>query len=686
MSKRPRLPVWVAAGAVLLFLVHTLNYLYFFVDDEAIPYVYAQNLLHGKGLIYNTLEGRVEGYSDFLHVWFATFVLAMARAFHLPKVSVFFIGKGWSLACGAAIVGLTWALLRRMRVERTAAMTALAFLALAPPLAVWSCSSLEAVPFALGVTMLVAALVFDADRWAAAAAVLLVLERIDGFVYAGALIGAFLLTADPPRRRLMLTRIVVPLAIALAIYHGWRAWYFRDLLPAPLESKLLYKLRPHANLVVKAPDESYLRRFVDMYGWPVTTAMVLGAGAAFKTGGIPRRLLIGLVPLCLYVALVGDWMFGFRFFVPLVPIFALLIAVSMNPLAIRRPQAAVILAVVSAVYLGFMSSRFVETFRKTEKVETFLRAPSRDLHRFFWPYYGLYEAGRTLMRPGEIVAYNQAGFIPFMLDLNNIDDLGICSRFYAELPTTDLYFTEVGRYAPLTNTPELRAGQAYFLYENARFVLSRTDILVRANHGTLPPALFGGYYDLVQLDAERQNAIYRRTEKPADEYQTEPQAFGENVAHVSYVRRASIDGATVAPSEYQTRLRFLHDETSELAFTDVLRISVTFADTDAHVREISAESVRATAPSTLKVMLIARDGHVVHHATYALPQGRAIEIRSLVPEGSRASRLSLEVSSRGAVHAWLTDVRVQGQTPALERYIKRRLPFPATPLTPAERR
>ena len=401
MSDRPRLPVWVAGSAILLFLVHTLNYLYFFVDDEAIPYVYAQNLLHGKGLIYNTLEGRVEGYSDFLHVWFAAFVLAIVRAFSLPKVSVFFIGKGWSLACGAAIVVLTWAMLRRMRVDRTAAMTGLAFLALAPPLAVWSCSSLEAVPFALGVTILVAALVFDADRWAAAAAVLLVLDRIDGFVYAGALIGAFMLTTDPPRRRLMLTRIVVPLAIALAVYHGWRAWYFRDLLPAPLESKILYKLRPHANLVVKAPDESYLRRFVDMYGWPVTMAMVLGAGAAFRAGSIPRRLLIGLVPLCLYVSAVGDWMFGFRFFVPLVPVFALLIAVSMNPLAIRRPKAAVILAIVSAVYLGFMSSRFVETFRRTEKIETFLRSPSRDLHRFFWPYYGLYEAGRKLMRPGD---------------------------------------------------------------------------------------------------------------------------------------------------------------------------------------------------------------------------------------------------------------------------------------------
>jgi hypothetical protein len=35
-----------------------------------------------------------------------------------------------------------------------------------------------------------------------------------------------------------------------------------------------------------------------------------------------------------------------------------------------------------------------------------------------------------------------------MLDLENIDELGICSRFYAQLPTRDVFFTEVGRYAP----------------------------------------------------------------------------------------------------------------------------------------------------------------------------------------------------------------------------------------------
>lgn len=681
MSADKRLPVWAAACAVLLFMVHALNYLYFFVDDEAIPYVYAQNVLHGKGLIYNTIEGRVEGYSDFLHVWLATFILAVVRALHRPKLFVFFVGKAWSIACGSGLIVLAWALLRRLRVERVAAMTGLAFLALAPPLAVWSCSSLETVPFALTVTVLLAALMVDADRWAAVVSILLVLERIDGFVYAGVLIGAFMMTADAARRRVMLTQIVLPFGIAFALYHAWRGWYFRDLVPAPLESKILYKLKPHANLVVKAPDTSYLRQFIDVYGWPAVAAVMLGAAAAVRAGGMFRRLVLATVPLLAYISLVGDWMFGFRFFVTILPLLAVFIAVSLDPLARRWPRAAIAFAVLSMVYLGFMAARFVDTYRRTEKVETFLRAPSRDLHRFFWPYYGLYQAAGKLMAPGEITAYNQAGFIPFMLDLNNIDDLGICSRFYADLPTTDLYFTEVGRYAPLTDTRELRASEAYLLYDNARFIMSRTDILRRANGDRIPPTLFGGYYELVQLDADRENAIYRRTDKSAEEYQTDPGAFVENIAHVSYVRQASVNGVTIARSEYQTRLPFLRDQTGEFAFRTALHVSVDFAAGDELVRELTIEGIRTSEPSTLTIRFATNDGRVVHQAAYRLQRNQATEIESVVPAGTRASRLelALEVSSPGEAHAWITDLRVQGQSPALERYITRKLRFPPTP-------
>ena len=458
-------PVWLAIGATVLFLVHAANYLYFFVDDEAIPFVYAQNLLHGKGLSYSALEGRLEGYSDFLQVLWSSVILAGVRAARLPKDSVFFVGKAVSLLCGVGILLIVWMLLRRTRSGLTAGITALGTLALAGPLAVWSCSSLETAPFALMGTGLVAALVLESDGWAAATAALLVLERIDGFVYAGLLVAVFIVTASPRRRVEMARRIVLPLSAVLVAYHGWRWWYSRDFVPSPVETKILYKPMPHRNLIVKKPDEAYVVRFISVYGLPGTLAFIAAAAHALMTEGWMRRLTLAALLLGMYVVVVGDWMFGFRFFVMLLPLVSLILANLVNAIDLTRPRLAAVACAMSLGYAGVVAVRFFDSYALDEKAESFVRSPSLDLHRFFWPYYGLYEMARRLMLPGEVVAYNQSGFVPFMLDVNNIDDLGICSRFPADVPSTDIYFTEVGRYSPLTNKKTLRPVEAYFLYQ-----------------------------------------------------------------------------------------------------------------------------------------------------------------------------------------------------------------------------
>ena len=78
--------------------------------------------------------------------------------------------------------------------------------------------------------------------------------------------------------------------------------------------------------------------------------------------------------------------------------------------------------------------------------------------------------------------------------MENIDDLGICSSFVAGLPTTDVYFTGVGRYSPLTDQPILRAAHAYLLYQDVQFVIARADLLWRANGDRWPDTLLDGYF------------------------------------------------------------------------------------------------------------------------------------------------------------------------------------------------
>src|SRR4030095_2574003 len=102
VQRRPFL--WISFSAAAIFILYVLLFLCFFVDDEAIPLVYARNLLRGRGLVYTVLEGRVEGYSDFLHVLWSAVLLRVTTALGLSNLAPIAIGKVVSFIAGIAIV------------------------------------------------------------------------------------------------------------------------------------------------------------------------------------------------------------------------------------------------------------------------------------------------------------------------------------------------------------------------------------------------------------------------------------------------------------------------------------------------------------------------------------------------------------------------------------------------------
>jgi len=670
-------PRWLLVLCLTIFIVYALNFLYFFVDDEGIPYVYAQNLLHGHGLSYNTLEGPVEGYSDFLHVWLATLILAVVRASELPKLSVFFVGKAISFGCALGILGLVWAVIQRLQLAVRGAIVGMAVICLSGPVAVWSCSSLETLPFAFGAMCLIYALVTNRDVGTLASAVFLVLERIDGFVYAGLLIAAFFVCSDASRRSVMLRRIIAPLIVVAIGYHGWRWWYFQDPVPASVEAKVLHKLTHQTGIVVKPPDAPYVVRFAEMYGWVLSTGLILGVVGGIRAGGPVRALAVGTIALATYVNAVGDWMFGFRFFVPVVGLLAILAASATDRLWARSPRLALLVAVMAPSLAVLAAAQFLAAYCESESTESFLRHPSRDPRRFFDGYYALYETARHMMFPGQVIAYNQAGFIPYMLDVVNIDDLGICSRFYANLPTTDVFFTEVGRYTPLTPDPPLGAGEAYLLYHNAQFLIVRRDLLLKANGRRVPPDLLDCYYELVATDSMGQNSIYVRTRRDAEAYRTDPRTFVENLAHVSHLRHASLDGRSVAPHEYTERFPFLMTGAGDVTFTGQLALALVFSGTDENVTKITVDDVLCDQQVTADISFFTRND---------------VRVRRLqLPLSTRPSRLvdqQVDISASRVTIDWagppdvlttcrISDLRVVGQSRVLADYVTRMLSFPA---------
>jgi hypothetical protein len=150
--------------------------------------------------------------------------------------------------------------------------------------------------------------------------------------------------------------------------------------------------------------------------------------------------------LLAYVSLVGDWMFGFRFFVPLLAPLSVLCAVGLAALEQRRRTLARLVA-IGVVFTACVSAvRMMALYEADQQRPAFWKAPSLDPAIRFGEYYDAYRALAPLVQPGDRIADHEAGFVPYLLDVENIDMLGLVSKFPAAAPTLDAIFTDVGRF------------------------------------------------------------------------------------------------------------------------------------------------------------------------------------------------------------------------------------------------
>jgi arabinofuranosyltransferase len=206
-------------------------------DDSFISFRYAQQLVHGNGLVYNAGE-RVEAYTNLL--W--TLLLAAAMRIGIrPEISAHVLGLGFWLA----LIGLLALVSYRRARSQSFAPLAATLVLLMDDYQTWATGGLETSMFAfLSVAGLLLASASHARPCRMLLAGLLLLAAVgtrpDGVIFAAvAVAGVWLVNENvSPRARLALTAaLAAPLMLGGALLAAFKLLYYGDLFPTAFYSK-----------------------------------------------------------------------------------------------------------------------------------------------------------------------------------------------------------------------------------------------------------------------------------------------------------------------------------------------------------------------------------------------------------------------------------------------------------------
>ena len=263
------------------------------VDDDYICYRYAQNLAAGEGLVFNVGE-RFEGFTTPL--WVLLHGLWQTLGGSSPAMAV-------SVGCGAWVACVAWL---AWRSQRAAESVWPAWWVAAAPAMAWHAHAGLGTTL-MGLALLAAWLWRDRAPWRAGWALALACALRQEFV----LFVVPLLWLESKERRLALCG---PALGALALWTGFRLWYYGRWLPMTYDAK---------KLPVAADLEYGLGYFTDAtwnLGWAGLLAVLLVR--ALQARDRQRTAWsAGVLLHSAYVVWVGgDFMVLSRFYVPVFPL------------------------------------------------------------------------------------------------------------------------------------------------------------------------------------------------------------------------------------------------------------------------------------------------------------------------------------------------------------------------------
>ena len=451
---------------VLILVLALLGHLHFAnvtIDDAFISFRYAENLVHGRGLVFNVGE-RVEGYSNFL--WTVLLAVPIALKVDRFELGLLATAKVVGVLFSLATLGLTslTARLGRSSADGHSAPLSALYLATLAPFLFWGVGALE-TPLVTCLLMLAFSLHLREDLAISRGAPSV------PFSYPVLLLAA--LTRPEP------LILFAPLA-ALRLWRVLRAGGLRRTFRREVGYLLLFAV-PYAALVAgrfgyygQLVPNTY---FAKVHGDPHTTErgarylasalsrlnigpLLLFGGACVLLGQrLPYRAYAALSWCAVYLSAIGfeggDWMPAARMLVPVLPLIALLVhelwlmAGALSP----PPWVAKVGGALRLIDLDTLSRPIgLRLLRGTARAVLLLLLATGSYANFravmlperLSGFYGLRLdhsrhftiarwISRELREPG-LLALGEAGLIPYYTKRPVLDLLGLMDAHLARLP------------------------------------------------------------------------------------------------------------------------------------------------------------------------------------------------------------------------------------------------------------
>lgn len=457
-SRARLFPGLLVIGGFVLFAVGIVDCLNFAVDDTFISLRFAENAAAGRGLVFNQGE-RVEGYSNFL--W--TLVLGVLAKLGFTQrhgdLDLLIAAKATAFAFALGTMLLTaWLAGRLAKGPGTggSGMMSMAVLGLGGSFsfALWTMSGMETAACAFFVTLAAGLVVtalarYDSSgtiargRFLAAGvafgiATLIRPEEI--FIWALATAG-FLVWA-PRRLRGVIAVTALPTLLLHAAYLLWRYEYYGMFIP----NSVVAKWGPGPIYAILGAKY--------MFAGLIASVGVIGLGFLVLPALVKRYTACAFLATYVgsHVAFIilsgGDWMPGFRFFVPIYPLLWLLAAASLSVLLasvtipIRSDWVAglILVLVVGSFFASRSLVRAQFAFPTGFKQRVWLPSPDRVRTA---------KELRALIPSGSELALGECGYIPyFNPDTRIVDLFGLMEPKVARMPglhmhkMTAAYFAE----------------------------------------------------------------------------------------------------------------------------------------------------------------------------------------------------------------------------------------------------